>query len=277
MADFKTHVTVSTTLGVAYGGAAYGLFGFPPETCILAGSLCSVSGMLPDIDSNSGRPLRESLAFMAAVIPMMLADRMRSMGCSPEITIMTGALVYLFVRFGLGYFLKRYTVHRGMFHSLPAVLIFGELAFLLASGDTTYIRAYKASAVMLGYLSHLVLDEIYSVEWRRGWLRIKKSFGTAVKMYSTKSLWANLSVYVKLALLSYVVFYEPGWMYQFRQQRAERWNSHAVERPADIEVAGDVPVEKKLEEVKTEVEAKVEKAKEQTANTALRLLEEWKR
>ena len=80
MADFKTHLTFSTTIGVAYGGAAYGLFDLPPQTCILAGGLCAVSGMLPDIDSKSGRPLRESLAFGAAIVPMMLADRLRSMG-----------------------------------------------------------------------------------------------------------------------------------------------------------------------------------------------------
>lgn len=269
MADFKTHLTFSTTLGVAYGGAAYGLFDLPAETCILAGGLCSVSGMLPDIDSNSGKPLRESLAFMAAVVPMMLADRLRSMGVSPETTVMAGAFVYIFVRFGLGYFLKHYTVHRGMFHSIPAVLIFGELAFLLASGEDTRLRAYKAGGVVLGYLSHLVLDEVYSVEWRRGWIHIKKSFGTALKMYSGKSLWANLSTYVKLALLSYVVFYEPGWMNEYREQRAERWKRHAVEQPADINLAGDLPVEEAKEEV--------EEVRDAANKTARRLFDSWQR
>jgi len=266
MADFKTHLTFSTTLGVAYGGAAYGLFDVPAQTCLLAGGLCSLSGMLPDIDSKSGRPLRESLAFMAAIVPMMLADRLRSMGVSAETTVMAGALTYLFVRFGLGFFLKRYTVHRGMFHSIPAVIIFGELAFLLASGEDTWLRAYKAGGVVLGCLSHLVLDEVYSVQWRLGWGRIKKSFGTALKMYSTKSVWANLSVYAKLALLSYVVFYEPGWMNQYREARAERWNRHAVEQPADTELADKLPVKET-----------VEKVQEGATDTARRLLDGWQR
>lgn len=266
MADFKTHLTFSTTLGVAYGGGAYGLFHLPPETCILAGALCSVSGMLPDIDSNSGKPLRESLAFLAAVVPMMLADRLRSMGVTPETTIMAGALVYVFVRFGLGYFLKHYTVHRGMFHSLPAVVIFGELTFLLASGEDTWLRAYKAGGVVLGYLSHLILDEIYSVEWKRGWIRIKKSFGTAIKMYSTKSLWPNLSTYIKLGLLSYIVFYEPSWMYQYRAERAERWNSHVTEQPAEVELVQELPVKET-----------VEKVQESAADTAQRILDSWQR
>jgi len=249
MADFKTHISLSTTLGVAYGGAAFGFFEVPAQTAILAGGLCSVSGMLPDIDSNSGKPLRESLAFMAAVIPMMLADRLRSMGISAETTIMTGVLVYLFVRFILGHLLKNYTVHRGMFHSLPAVVIFGQLAFLLASGDDVYLRAYKAGGVMLGYMSHLMLDELYSVDWQRGWLRIKRSFGTAIKMYSTRSILANVSTYVKLAFLSYVVFYEPGWMESYRQQRAERWNRHAIEQPAEEAVVREWPTENVGEQI----------------------------
>jgi len=269
MADFKTHLTFSTTLGVAYGGAAYGLFDLPAQTCLLAGGLCSVSGMLPDIDSNSGKPLRESLAFMAAVVPMMLADRLRSMGISAETTIMAGALVYVFVRFGLGYFLKHYTVHRGMFHSLPAVVIFGELAFLLASGEDTWLRAYKAGGVVFGYLSHLLLDEVYSVEWKRGWIRIKKSFGTAIKMYSKKSLWPNVSTYIKLALLSYIVFYEPGWMNQYREERAQRWSRHAVEQPVDVKLAGDLSVEGAKE--------KVEQVQESAADTARRVLNTWQR
>ncbi len=270
MADFKTHLTLSTTLGVAYGGAAYGLFDLPGQTCLLAGGLCSVSGMLPDIDSKSGRPLRESLSFMAAIVPMMLADRLRSSGVSAETTIMAGALAYVLVRFGLGFFLKHYTVHRGMFHSLPAMVIFGELAFLLASGEDTGLRAYKAGGLVLGFFSHLLLDEIYSIEWRFGWVRIKKSFGTALKMYSVQSRWANLSTYAKLAILSYVVFYEPGWMEQYRQQRAQRWNSHVVEQPADGAIVNGLPA-------KEEVKAKLEEVKENATDTARRVLDTWQR
>ena len=75
MAGFKTHITVSSLLGVGYGGAAYLMYGVPWPTCALAAGLCGVSGMLPDIDSDSGTPLHESMAFAAAVVPMMLLHR----------------------------------------------------------------------------------------------------------------------------------------------------------------------------------------------------------
>ena len=208
MPGFKTHITASTLLGVGYGGAAYVMYGVPWPTCALAGGLCSVSGMLPDIDSDSGTPLRESMAFAAAVVPMMLLHHFQHWGLSHELIILAGAAVYLLIRFGLSALLKRFTVHRGMFHSLPAAAIFGEIAFLLASGDDWRLRAYKAGGVVLGFLSHLILDEIYSIQWSRG--RLKKSFGTAVKFFGHGWL-SNLATYAGLALLAALIFYEPQW------------------------------------------------------------------
>ena len=229
MAGFKTHITVSSLLGVGYGGAAYLMYGVPWPACALAGGLCSVSGMLPDIDSDSGTPLHESMAFAAAVVPMMLLHRFQHWGMSHEMIILAGAAVYLLIRFGSRRVLKRCTVHRGMFHSLPAAVIFGEIAFLLASGDDWRLRAYKAGGVVLGFLSHLVLDEIYSIQWSRG--RLKKSFGTAMKLFGHGWL-PNLSTYAGLALLAAVIFYEPQWTANSRQSKSAADGHASVDRHA---------------------------------------------
>ncbi|HEY2882663.1 MAG TPA: metal-dependent hydrolase, partial [Pirellulales bacterium] len=95
MAGFKTHITTSSILGLGYGGVAYGVYHLPPSTCILAAGICGVSGMLPDIDSGPGRPLRESMAFAAAVVPMMMVDRFKLMGMDLESIVMVGGLLYL--------------------------------------------------------------------------------------------------------------------------------------------------------------------------------------
>ena len=109
-----------------------------------------------------------------------------------------------------------------MFHSLPAAAIFGEIAYLLASGDDM-LRLYKAGAVVLGYMSHLILDEIWSIEWSHG-LHFKSSFGTALKLFGHN--WgANLSTYAKLSVLTMLIFFQPAWMQQYFQQTA---NSAAV-------------------------------------------------
>jgi hypothetical protein len=231
MANFRTHITVSTVAGLGYGTAAYVWYDVPAPVCLLAGGLCGVSGMLPDLDSGPGVPLRESLAFAAAVVSTMLADRFLNFGWTMESVILAGALVYLVIRFGAAELLKRYTVHRGMFHSIPAAIIFGEIAYLLASGDLS-IRLYKAGAVLLGYLIHLALDELYSVDFARGRMQIKKSFGSAIKLFGNK-LWPNVSAYGKLALFTFLAMKDQAWMAEFYHQRlearTERWTQRIVD------------------------------------------------
>jgi membrane-bound metal-dependent hydrolase YbcI (DUF457 family) len=220
MADFRTHVTFSSILGAGYGTLAYTGFDMPLSTCLLAGGLCGVSGMLPDLDSDSGIPLRESIAFAAAIVPMMLVDRLEYLGLDNESIVLIGAGLYLFIRFGFAAFLKQFTVHRGMFHSLPAALIFAELAFLLASGDLA-MRSFKAGGVLLGFLSHLLLDEVWSVRMTYTGPRLKKSFGTAFKLWGN-NLWANCSTYLKLAACTFLVFNDPIWIESPEQQQQQQ-------------------------------------------------------
>lgn len=213
MAGFKTHISTSGLLGVAYGGVALAYYDVPLPTCVLAGGLCAVSGMLPDLDSDSGVPLRESVAFASAVAPMLMIERFKQLGMAPETIVLAGALVYLLIRFGLASLLRRYTVHRGMFHSLPAAIIAAQVAYLLCCTCEPHLRLYKAGGVFLGFMSHLLLDEVYSFSFRRGRVGFKKSFGTALKVWG-KSPWGNISTYGKLAMLTYVVMHDATWMEQ---------------------------------------------------------------
>lgn len=221
VAGFRTHITVSSLLGVGYGAAGTMAWGMPVPTSILAGGLCGVAGMLPDLDSDSGVPLRESIAFAAAVVPMMLVERFEGMGYSHETIVLIGGAVYFAVRYGMAAILKHGTVHRGMFHSLPAAAIFGLLAFWLCSGGIE-ARYYKSFAIVAGFVSHLLLDEIYSIEWTGGRLRLKKSFGTALKLFSGKII-PDAVTYSQLLLIGFVVVNDPIWLdaAQKRTQVAE--------------------------------------------------------
>ncbi|MFO0897536.1 MAG: metal-dependent hydrolase [Pirellulales bacterium] len=228
MAGFRTHITTSTVLGIGYGTVALFAYDVPLPACLLAGGLCSVSGMLPDLDSGPGRPLRESTTFAAAVVPMLLLDRFREAGWSNETIILVGAGIYLSIRFGVHWLLSRYTVHRGMFHSLPACLIAAELAMLAFSGNPLEIRYFKAGGVVLGFMSHLVLDELWSIEWQRGRIVFKKSFGTAIKLWGD-SLWANVSTYGKLAFLTFVCLKDPT-LRDNLEDRSRRFEQIAKEK-----------------------------------------------
>jgi hypothetical protein len=188
---------------------------------MVSAGLCSVAGILPDLDSDSGVPVRETMAFVAATIPALMIPRFVQLGFDVEHIALATGLIYLAIRFGASDLFKRYTVHRGMWHSLPAAAIAGLLTFLIVSGSTLEIRLFKTAAVVLGFLVHLTLDEIWSIEVRRGKMRIKKSFGTALKFWTTKSLWPNVSTYGKLALLVAVLIGDPYLMEQLGVQQPE--------------------------------------------------------
>lgn len=205
MAGFKTHITVSTSIGVAYGTAAWFLFDVGWGHCFIAGAMCSVAGMLPDLDSRSGVPQREMLSFVSVVVPMLMLDRFRALGWSAEQMVVAAGLIYVIIRFGVGWIFKTFTRHRGMWHSIPAAVLAGMVTFLIVLSPDLGVRLFKAWAVVLGFLSHLVLDEIYSVNWQGRQIRIKKSFGTAMKLFSPDSVWANVTTYGKLILLAVLI------------------------------------------------------------------------
>lgn len=232
MANFKTHITASTTLGIGYGVGGYLLLDMSVESAVLATGLCSVAGMLPDLDADKGRPLKEGMAFLAAVTPMLMVERLMHLQLAPEAMVAIAALLYVLVRFGLTRIIQKFTVHRGMFHSLPAAVIAAELGFLACMCSDNNQRVYKACAVLLGFMSHLLLDELWSIEWKFGRVRLKRSFGTAVKIWG-RTTGANL---VTLAIL--IVCTSAAWGdHSIMEWMHERIHGHLP--PLDHDIAGD--------------------------------------
>ncbi|MFK7770199.1 MAG: metal-dependent hydrolase [Mariniblastus sp.] len=200
MADFKTHITTSTIIGCVYGGAGFYVFQQPAAHCLIAGSLCSVAGMLPDLDSNSGIPQREMLSFVSVIVPMLMLPRFEALGLTTEHMVFLAGVMYATIRFGVGGLFKRFTKHRGMWHSIPAALIAGMVTFMVCLSTDLEIRLFKSWAVVLGFVSHLVLDEVYAVNWEGKLPKTKKSFGTALKFWGNNQM-ANLFTYAKFAAL----------------------------------------------------------------------------
>ena len=214
MAAFREHIMFSTALGAGYGTALhYGLRLDWPHAA-MAGLLCAFAGMLPDLDSDSGRPGKEIFGFVAMMIPLMLLRRLWRGGVDGEVAILIAVGVYLFIRLVVVSIFYRLTVHRGMFHSLPAALIAAETVFLVHDQHGFYDRLFVALGVLLGFLSHLVLDEIYSVDISGVVPKLKSSAGSALKLAS-KSVPASFVTWVVLGLLTYAIGVEQGFVKPF--------------------------------------------------------------
>ena len=193
---------------------------FSIQHSIVGGTLCSVAGMLPDLDSNSSIPQREMLCFVSVLVPMLMLRRLEALGMDPEMMAFTAGALYIFIRFGIGWVFKTFTKHRGMWHSIPAAMIAGLATFLICLSPELEVRIFKAWAVVLGFISHLLLDEIYSVNWEGKQIRVKRSFGTAMKWFSS-SPWANVSTYAKLGFLILIAMSDNSLMEYFGREPIE--------------------------------------------------------
>ncbi len=209
MAGYKQHITFSGFLGVGYGTASVLLFGFTPEQGILAGVLTWIAGMLPDLDSQTGRPVNEIFGLLAAIVPFEMMGHLLEWGGNPEGAMAYAVGIYAAIRYGGSYLLGKLSVHRGMFHSIPAMIIAAEIAFLGFKSDSMITKGLMAGGVGLGFLSHLVLDEIYSVQWNGMTVRLKKSSGTAIKMIG-KRFAPNIVTYSLLMVLTYASLVSVG-------------------------------------------------------------------
>ena len=155
--------------------------------------------------------------FVAAIVPILTIERFKDLGFSHEAIVAAAMLLYLGIRFVAIEFFKRYTVHRGMWHSIPAAVSVGLVAYLLMPSLSEAVRIYKSLAVVLGFTVHLCMDEIWSIDMSHGF-RLKKSFGTAMKFFS-KSKLGNISVYGKLILLLWLAWETVEWLIGFVNAR----------------------------------------------------------
>src|SRR5262249_48261037 len=134
--------------------------------------------------SDSSVPCRELFHLAAVVVPLLLIRRLLQLGLSHEQVLAVLIGTYVLIRFGVSWLFKRLTVHRGIYHSIPAMAIAGLAVFLLYHSSDLTIRAFLAGGMMLGFLSHLVLDELYSVNFLGLKFRLNKYAGSALKLTS---------------------------------------------------------------------------------------------
>ncbi|MDX1464859.1 MAG: metal-dependent hydrolase [Halomonas sp.] len=222
MADFRTHLGVAVT-----GGALLGLGGWQAtsisatEAASLA-MLTAFGGILPDIDADNSYAIRlifTLLAVLSVVVGALLLQEWLGPG---GLIVACGGL-YIGVRYVLSAVFKRFSVHRGIWHSLLASLLCG-LATTVASYQWLSQEAWMAwaqgLALVLGTLIHLLLDELYSVDLVG--TRIKRSFGTAFKLFDYRQPCNSV---LMLLLAATLVPWLPPWepLRELLAQGASLW------------------------------------------------------
>ncbi len=186
MATFKTHLGVAmlasgmatttfTNIGLATVDQAPLLF-----------ALGVAGGLLPDIDADNSIPVRLAFSLLGLIgaFGAVLYVMARYHFSISELTLLvTGT--FLAIRYVLFELFLRLTEHRGIFHSLLAAVFFLCLGTSLSynlGGTPARLAWLHGLFVGMGYVVHLTLDELFSVDLLGG--RLKRSFGTALKVFS---------------------------------------------------------------------------------------------
>lgn len=153
-----------------------------------------IGGVLPDMDLKNSRASQALFSVLGVFAG--LAWLFANMPDFTGLELWLGTIaVFLLIRFPVAYAFHRFTTHRGVFHSLAAAIMVGVLSCAIAwqYTQTSALQCWLIGlALTSGYLVHLILDEIYSVDFTGG--RIRRSFGTAVKPLDMQRLPASFVV-----------------------------------------------------------------------------------
>lgn len=194
MADSSTHLLGATALCSFAATVVAKSLGTGPADALLMLGAGVAAGVLPDIDlerSHASRALFTALAALAALAWLFANVERHSV-----VELWAAALaIALLVRWPLMGLFHRVAVHRGALHSLAAALMWGTLATAGAShglGREPEIAWMIGAFATFGYLVHLAMDEIWSVDFSGA--RIKRSFGTALKPVDLKRLPGSAAV-----------------------------------------------------------------------------------
>ena len=184
MANFKTHLSVAAACSgcLATGFLEVGIAA--PKDVWLYFAMGTLGGILPDIDANNSIPGRMLFSFFAIVLAFSTLFSRASVYSIVELFILW-VVTYVGVRYIIFQMFAKLTIHRGIFHSILAAVFFWLLTtnilYYLFSLNT--LNAWVSGLfIFIGYLIHLILDEMYSVNLIGA--NIKKSFGTALKIIS---------------------------------------------------------------------------------------------
>ncbi len=225
MADFKTHLSIGSLTGFALAVTTYlsdWVHNVYMAVIVYFGAV--IGSFLPDMDSDSGHPVKIIFEFYAYMSAGLTIYYLHDNGFGVYWRIFMPIASFFFVRIILMKLFIKYTTHRGIFHSIPAFLITFFLVLLVAwSTDLPLMEKFSiALAVSLGYLSHLILDEIYSVKLlnpskskKKRSLRqminryfgFKRSFGTAMDLgFNQKKKYPGMIAYFVLLVLIFIDF-----------------------------------------------------------------------
>jgi len=201
MASFTSHLYGGAAVSSAAAISVYSLGWAGSEQTQMLFFVGVAGSLLPDIDSHRSKPIRIVFSLLGTLIAFLVSFALVERFPVGELALIWAG-AFLLVRYGLLEMFARLTVHRGIWHSWLGAAFAGlsatNLSYYLA-GSTAFESWLGGLFMFLGYLTHLCLDEIASVDLLGN--RVKRSFGTALKVFSISSPRSSLGMLAAVIML----------------------------------------------------------------------------
>jgi LexA-binding, inner membrane-associated putative hydrolase len=204
LGNYRQHLTFAAGCGSVYTLLAYLSAGVHWVYGSVALLLTTFSGLLPDLDSPSGVEVKGLSSLLGCLTALSVWKSFAGLQPVPAFEYHLWAMIaaYLLVRHGLRRLFIRFSVHRGISHSVPTGAVWGAVTYLYYPSEYPIIRLTMACAVMTGFGSHLLLDEMCSVNLKN--VRVNKAFGTAIKFWAPSAL-STIGIYALLSVLTWQI------------------------------------------------------------------------
>lgn len=205
MADFNTHLMGAAAVSGLAATVLVMSDLLPHQAVIGYFVLGVVGGLLPDIDLPTSVPVRIAFAVLAVVAGFLVVFTFGRRYSLVELVILWLGC-FLLIRYGLFGLFDRFTIHRGLIHTVPMGIGLGlattAIAYHLFSASATH--AWLCGTFLtLGFIVHLLLDEFYSVDLF-GKKLLKTSFGTALSLGSLSQPIGTAALYVTVVGLFFL-------------------------------------------------------------------------
>lgn len=206
MAGFNTHVAGGIAVGGISAVAAVQIFNLGLIPTIAVAIMGTVGGLLPDLDSDSGKPIALIFGAISILIPALMLEKLPvTKQFSPEFLVSYFVISYLIINIFICNIIKKITHHRGICHSLPFAVLMGELGYLLFLPSGKDLALLIGISLFSGSLVHLLLDELHAISFHYFIIpKFKNSFGSAIKL-KTDSFVATSVIYVLVILTGYFI------------------------------------------------------------------------
>ena len=222
MANFQTHITVGVLTSGLIATAAMAAAVCTPSDAVMLTVAGTLGSILPDIDLEGSKQSRGVFGGFGLFFSFLALFQYSQFLSIAELSIMWLA-IFISVRYFLWKLFHEFTVHRGLFHSLLASVFFGVVGVIIFFKllDKTDTIAWMGGAmIFIGSLTHLLLDELYSIDFAGN--RVKRSFGTAMKLYDYKR--PASAVLMVVSLGGALFFTPPAHNFYSLVKSSENWS-----------------------------------------------------